>query len=342
MELINPHGNLVIVDSPQFERIKKHSDFDKYHRPEHVFRGNGPANRICTVTQAANEQQQNGLGDDFHAMPAVFQKVRDGFDVVVVGRGFTRECWEAVGATFVDKSLVGLGYVDDHLNDFGTIYSARQWCVRHDEDTNGEPVLTRFEQFARFIETDLPAEFSWRDAFNVQPVGAYENQPIALSLESLGSIRSYPKAQSLIELAREQFGDRIINISRVGGGTQFNDLRHMIEVLLKCRLVVSVDTGILAVALALGIPTLALMGPTSESVIVDQYERYLPHATRNVLRSTIATNATIATHGCMRPCNMQAARGWCVERNGRVKCGDFADCLNEIEPSSIVEAMLNC
>jgi hypothetical protein len=114
--------------------------------------GTGPARRIALLLH------DNGIGDAIHAMPALSQKVRDGFEVHVYSRAFVRRCYESVGCHWHAMDTPTIGWIDDHAAEYGRIYSLSQWCMIHEAETQGRPTLTRFEQFAALIEGTLPVQ----------------------------------------------------------------------------------------------------------------------------------------------------------------------------------------
>lgn len=288
--------------------------------------GTGPAHRIALLVH------DNGIGDHIHAMPAIWQKIRDGFEVHVYSRPFTRRCFESVGATWHAMEGPSPGWIDAHAAHYGRIYSLSQWCMTHERETEGRPTLTRFEQFAALIETTLPGdEFTWLRHFdataNAATAGQYNY--IVVALEATLHQRSYPYRQSLVRLLRQE-GYTVIELGGGPGRHQCATFDELTSLIYWAKLVVSVDTGPLAVALSMRIPTVALFGPSDSASVVEQFARY------NYDLPTQATVIRSHTYGgCDAPCNFHAANGWQVEG----KCRRIADCMAGIEPEEVLNVI---
>jgi ADP-heptose:LPS heptosyltransferase len=110
----------------------------------------------------------------------------------------------------------------------------------------------------------------------------------------------------------------------------YPDYDSLVRAVNEADAVIAVDSGILAVALALNKPTVALFGPTHSGIIADQFSRY--HTlSLTVLKSERADS-------CQRPCNFQPERGY--GKDGKCTRTPVSDCMMEIEPEAVVAALL--
>lgn len=137
--------------------------------------------------------------------------------------------------------------------------------------------------------------------------------------------RDYEKESQLIALFSGY------ETQRIGGDVKVNTWQELAQIVNSASLVIATDNGILAIALALGKPAVAIFGGTDEDCIVWQFKKYRSMKNVRVVRSN-------KKDVCIRPCNFQEERGFAV--NG--KCSNKnADCMNEILPEEIFNAALN-
>lgn len=327
--MINPHGEEVLVNHDVIRWLKNIGIFHQYHRQIHKYPGTGPENKVCLLVNV------NGLGDDLHSMPAIAQKIADGHEVSIGGlddyranRMFNAKIFTSLGCQLIP--CVEKGFIDDNLQHYSAIHSLKMWCLEHDWDTKGDVELTRFDQFARHIETPLPESFSWIDHLRPERPTRRRDM-IILAMTSSSVRRSYGDQLSLLQAYQEHnLSARLIGGVHKGG--KVDSFEELIDLIYHARLVVAVDNGILALALALETPVLAVFGPTDENTIVWQFKRYVNTDSVRVLRSD--------THDvCRRPCSFQGERGHSV--NGKCKPETYSDCIVEITPQMIFKHSLH-
>lgn len=163
---------------------------------------------------------------------------------------------------------------------------------------------------------------------------------IVLGLQSMAMQRGYnddvyPMAET-VRIIEETTGATCVplgggNAHHAPGFIQKPDFDSLVAEIRSADLVIGVDSGILAIALAMEVPCLAIFGPTSEKHIVWQFSRYVDTSKVRVLRSDKKDTQ------CKRPCSFQTERGWIVEG----KCVDMnhiPDCMREITPLQVAEA----
>lgn len=253
--------------------------------------------------------RDNGLGDDIHSLPAIWQKIQSGYEVHVIGTGGrrTQYLFESVGCICWEYETIG--FVEKHLGHYEAIYALSEWCITF-EQTHDE-LIDRMAQFAGYIDSSLPKEFNY--ASFLTP-GVSKREGKLLCTRSGSSRRSYRDELNLLVESSYEFMDKVIPIK---------DLCYKI---FHAEHVIAVDTGVLALALALGTPCLGIFGPTDEHSILGQFSRYRDMRTVAAVRSD-------RDDTCQRPCNFLLSRGW------EDRCKTSADCLNELTPRQILNAI---
>lgn len=287
-------------------------------RSHQVTEGLGPKDSICLLLH------RNGMGDDIHSMPAIAAKIAEGFNITVYSRPFTRRCFESLGCIWHHQREADSDFMKLATRQYGQIISATQWCTHHELATNGKPVLDRFEQFAKILDVDLPREFSWLEAL-MPGASRSPRESITLASYSDATTRSYPHAISLREMMLDAYGNEVYPIGPILHQSYFDSFDELLLHITKSKLVVATDSGILAVALALNVPTIAIFGPTDERIVAEQFRRYHDDLILHVIRSEREDR-------CHRPCGFHPANGYA--ENSR--CVSFADCLAEIQPEEIM------
>lgn len=155
--LVNPHGIEVLVGDYARSRMELQGKLHLFKRRATKTIGKGNPNDILV------DIRENGIGDDIHSLPALWQKVQNGFNVTVTGREMNRKLFERIGCKFVSEKNTDGEYIKKSINDFGIIYSLKMWCTEHDFDARLTGAFKeRFKQFADFIEVELPKSFNWR------------------------------------------------------------------------------------------------------------------------------------------------------------------------------------
>lgn len=319
--ILNPHGVETEADDWLIRKMKKDGDWARGFQALPVKReGSGPAKQICLLLG------NNGIGDDIHAMPAIAQKLADGYSIDVYSREFTRVCYESLGCTFYPASSASMGFYEGALTKYGAIYHLSQWCIDHESKTDGKPTLSRFEQFAALLDTELPAAFDWSKYLvgdDAMPCGH-----IVIAMHASAIQRSYPLALSLYKQLDTWKRFTFVKLGETKAEYKATSFRELITLIDTAALVVSVDTGPLQIALALGTPSVAVFGGSVADVIVKQYERYVSTPYRVV-------QSLKKDRRCARPCSFNNANGY--HKGG--KCKTVADCMTEITPHEIQKAM---
>lgn len=321
MIVLNEHGLEVEVDSETIEHIKKRGVWPLYKISPRSTAGAASEKKICILLK------NNGIGDAIHAMPAIHQKIQDGYQITVVAESFYEEWFTRLGVEFIAAQEHMIGFVEENKHKYGKFYSLRQWCIQHDEQTHGSPYISRFQQFADLIETSLPPTFDWQPILQPQPSAT--TVTVALGLDSTSMQRGYPHQRELRSLLRRNnisFADIGNGRGKVTGGT----LSEIVNHIFNAEKVVAVDSGILAIALALHKPVVALFGPTTPQIIADQFTSY------SDIRLTVLQEMQ---RGCQMPCNFQQEKGFGV--NGKCKKRSVAECMQAITPEKIICALLN-
>lgn len=305
---VNPNGHELWLDERDIEHIKARGDWQKFTRPEAPIDAKGPANEVLLL------MNMNGLGDDIHAMPVVWQKIKDGFNVTVVGREFSKECFTSIGAQFIDENETYPGWIKEVQRDYGVILSLKQWCLQHESETAGYISKDRFEQLAELIGTTIPKKFSWAKTFKLGP-----RKPRDYTLYSP---KSYAEVRTYWYNGAQDIQGEVIEV-RPG---MYKTFRDLLKAVYEAKQVIAVDNGILNVALALNVPSVGIYGPTDERFISECYGRF------HTLRFKSARVTSVP--GCFAPCSSQSTRGYSGACKRRAKC------LDMVSPQDIAKVSL--
>jgi hypothetical protein len=281
--------------------------------------GSGNPKKICVLFL------ENGLGDAICMLPALWQKIQDGFDVTYYGRDFT--FLKKLGIEIHGEDVSGvLGTIEKLQKEFGVIYGfGKQFSsLRHEGITGGVVLQTRFEQFAECLETTVPKEFDFKQFFEITEG---EKKEIVISLYSNSRSRRYALELDVNNEFWGAYNEGCIDYPpKFIGQFMQEPEKDLVNTIYNAKAVVTIDNGVLHLAMALGVPTVALFGGSDEWSIVHQYRRFGMMKYR-VVRSDFRDKE------CQRPCSFQKERGYQV--NG--KCGVLSDCLHEITAERILE-----
>lgn len=328
---LNPSGYSVWLNRDDIARITKRGDLHRFSPRLFRHEGDGPKKKIAIIFASYNGS--NGIGDYVHGMPALTEKVKAGFECHVFTTEFFRPFVEWCGAIFEDGSSLGVGSLAQFQKEYGEVYSLLHWCINHDEESFGDVWKTRFDQIAEFLGVTLPESYSWKDVFELPSVSNIPTgePPVVIAVQSTSRERSYTKVAELAESLKQEGLEVVI----LGGGNAHKESFHkttktaqeLIEIVSQSSVVIACDNGILALALALEIPTIGLFGPTDEKTIALQFSRYVNTENVRIVRSQ-------KEDSCSRPCSLQGERGF--HQNEKCRNGIMSDCMAEIEPRVVI------
>lgn len=317
--MINPFGHEVPVNDFTYEQLLVTGRIKNFNRQVFCHQGRADNNRICLMLNT------NGIGDDIHSMPAIYAKRRQGYEIHISGlERFTAPIFESLGCKIVPS--IGIGEMKEKLTEYHQIYSMKMWCIEHDFDSRGEITLTRFEQFARYLSVNLPEKFSFIN--HLLPNRKEPRRDIVyLSLVSSTVRRSYGREFELMKLFQ---GYDVRALGGVGkNAVTAKSFAELVDLVYNAKCVIAVDNGILNLALALGVPTVGIFGPTDEKCIMGQFGRYLDMSKTVVVK-------TDKRYSCQMPCSFQPARGYGIK--GKCLEESYSDCLQDITAEEIFEA----
>lgn len=313
VNLINPSGRIVTVNRVVIEQLKANGLFKDYSKFISGMKGDGDEKKILILHSTENEMF-NGLGDAIHALPAIDAKIKEGYEVTVNDNKFRAPIFKSVGAKVkFDNFEDDRKYAESKKADYGMIYCCRHWCLEHEWETEGIPTRTRFQAFADIINTTL-GDFEFPFYKQKEPP---KREEIILCTQGSSLTRNYPHTEELLTKLQT-----LGNVTLMGnGGLKTSTFKELASRIYNAKLVVTIDTGILALALALKTPTVALFGGTDEKTIAYQYGA----KNLTVIRSQREDSS------CMRPCSFEESRGY-----GNGKCNDrTGDCMAEITVEEI-------
>ena len=326
--IINPHGIPVDIDFTVVEQWQQMGLLQQLPSEWFRIRGRGPEKNICLINK------MTGIGDTVHSMPALSEKCKTHDVTFLVNPSFA-VLPQSCGARIIDIAEFDGGKLQDnkwissHADDFGSFIYLHSWCFVHDEQTKGVPEKPRFQQYADLIDAQLPEEFNFREHLGV-PEQSEQGDYILFAPQSTSGHRTLHKWRAFVPKFETLMRTVTIGID-VPGAQVYQTLDKLIHAIDNAAIVVAVDNGVLALALALGKPTVALMGPTSREIIVDQFAIYNPAMKYSVVHAPLAGG----WHNCTFPCNFHPTRGF---HRGN-KCMDHSDCMAMIEVEDVCDAV---
>lgn len=271
--------------------------------------------------------QDNGIGDVICFLPALWQKIQEGFEVTVYCRESHAPIFGKFSVQIKDGAAIEgqLGTIEILQKEYSEIFNYGQFCLEHEEETKGNLTLTRLEQFAKALETSVPEKFDFSKFFEL---GEKKKDKVLLATWSRSRCRAYGQTEELYDLFYEAYNEGAIDIIPECIGLYMQpqkEFKELIQEIYSAALVVAIDNGILHLALALGTPVLALMGGSDEWAIIHQYRRFGIN-NYEIIRSSVKNKE------CERPCSFQLERGY--GRNNKCSTG-HSDCMDEILPEDI-------
>jgi hypothetical protein len=152
--MVNKAGVEVIVTGAIEARWRRLGRMDALRPREFAVAGPGEPMTVLL------DLRMNGLGDAIHSLPAIAEKVRLGFHVIVITTPFLEALFTRIGCTVLHHDIPA---ESDALRYVGTSYNLKMWCTEMDADSGPERLQTsRFGQFARLVNVELPKEFDFR------------------------------------------------------------------------------------------------------------------------------------------------------------------------------------
>ena len=287
--------------------------------------GAGPLDRIALLAHAT------GIGDALHMMPTISHLIAMGYDVHVSCRDFWEPIIRVTGATIIPRTRAVVGFVPESLATYSRIISLTAWTFDHEQASHGDPFADRIDQFAAVVDPSisLVAPYPYREILGTIPgakghASSKHNAPrLATGLSATESTRTYPYRAALVADLR-RLTPHVTAIGRDAGAVEYASIGELITAILKCTLVIGVDSGIANLAAALGIPTLGIFGPTDPTTILHQFRRW---AGNNSIHHITPTGE----YQCELPCNTGHGRKLLPE------CRNTAKCLLDVAPAEIIK-----
>jgi hypothetical protein len=301
---------------------------------QHAFamRGTGPAMhiclRMCRLTSNGEGQNGAGLGDHIASLPVIYELSRRGYKITI----YTSRSWfplyEGLGIVCREAGDIYMGWADEHLSEFETIYSLFEWSLDNEAATHGNPNTDRTSLFASFFGIERPAEFNYRYALSAFPTPQDYIVYAPHAIEPEGMYRGYPYALQLGLLLADAHKTKWLAGYESNYTVKCNSLQEIVDLVRGAKACLTVDNGIMHLAMALGVPCFALFGKTDEHTITEPYRFYNPHALRAVLRRRPVDAS------CVRPCNGFPEKGF--RQNN--KCMTGAECMEEFSSQEILDS----
>jgi hypothetical protein len=306
------------------------------HHVRHVTQGVGDPKKVALL------MWENGIGDDVASMPGIAQKIADGYKVTIYTAPFRvpmwrSRYWQTAGLDVRAYGCEQFGMVARLRQEFGEIFALSQWCLYHDEETSGASQKDRVTQFADAIGVvlDVRSLFDYRKALCLPSAPSYGHWAYVLvALTASNERRDYPHRYELLSALRQagsSFGyKRVRSVGKADEGSEVaEDVWGLIEMVRNASVVVSVDTGVLALSVALGRPTVALMGPTGASVVIEGIRRQ--QCSARLLQIVRGKPSS-----CQLPCNFHVARGF--GRGNTCSLSQPTECMTSIKVEDVIQA----
>ncbi len=253
-----------------------------------------------------------GLGDHISALPAISMLAKE-HQVTVLARSYYAELFRDV--TFI--SAAGQDALLKAHNDKS--HWLAEWSSI-EENRLGYCPATRQEQFAEIVRVSLPESFSYVDYLAPRKI---ESEPyIVFSGNAVETFRSLPaqkEAELYGALSEKHSVIRLprVHVSRSAASGARSSLRDFINLIYNAKAVVSVDSGPLHLACALGISAVGLFGLTGPEVYAGYNANMKPVYGK-------------PSH-CMMPCYRKHQKGfkYCEDRR-------IANCMETIDVAEVL------
>lgn len=268
-----------------------------------------------------------GIGDHLQSLPIIIELAKK-TKVTIYCNPFVFPLYKNVNVELFSERDILPGFTKKNLDKYENIYSLMQWGLDAEIQSFNCPDRTTF--FGSLFGIERPKEFSWVEYFglperNVQEYIVYAPQASGV----LGNkMRAYPYQLNTYLSLRESVETKWIGFPQHKYRRAVDTFDELVDLIYNAEGVLSVDTGIMHLAMSLGVPTFALFGSTNEYEVCEPYLYYLPEARRSILRT--------AGESC-RPCNGSPERGYGV--NG--KCVFGAQCMKEFNGDEVANHFLS-
>jgi ADP-heptose:LPS heptosyltransferase len=238
----------------------------------------GDKKKICLILKHC------GLGDHIQSLPAIYQLVARGYDITIYTDEFMFPIYEKLPIELIDIREHYAGFSKLNADKFGNIYSLEEWGIDLDRGYGFfDNEIDRVTLFSFYFGLNRPRSFEWECLFDLKKEESdyiiYAPQSAEKARTLFNEFATYfelkKKFKNVIWLGHPETKDRKVM-------PDFNSLANLIY---NAKAVLCPDSGIMNLAMSLGVPTMALFGSTNEDVVCEPYQFYLPNAKRLVLRT---------------------------------------------------------
>ena len=224
------------------------------------------------------------MGDHIQSLPAIYQLAVKGYDITIYTDEFLFPIYERLPIELVDIREHYVGFMQNNLEKYGNIYSLEEWGVDLDRGYGfWDNEIDRVSLFSFYFGMKRPEFFEWSFLLDVEKK---ESDYIIYAPQSAEKARTlWNEFGTYIELKK-----RFKNVVWLGHPETkdrklISDFKSLANLIYNAKGVVCPDSGIMNIAMSLGVPTMALFGSTNEDVVCEPYQFYLPNAKRLVLRT---------------------------------------------------------
>lgn len=259
-----------------------------------------------------------GLGDHFASLPCIAQ-----LKPTIYASPFYKELYERTGCEFHSLEEIGFGFIESIKSKYAKIYEMKEWSLDHLLETRAKVTKDFNEAFASVFGIEAPREFDYAKALD-----AYEDKTLQEMDYCILAPFSVSANRSLVRVKELHWHLKKLGLEHIVLGSPEDrpyPLDELVSLIYNAKCVLACDSGIMHIALALGVPTVSVFGGTEPNHIIGCYE-YLTGGRSLVYQKK-------PHRDCEAPCSFLPEYGW----GRKFQCMTYAECLLEYEPEDITE-----
>lgn len=286
--------------------------------------GTGDPKNFC-LKLVNNKGLKCGLGDHIQSLPVIAELLKLGYTITVYANPFYKDLYERMGIEFHSHEELCFGWNEIYGDKYGAIYSLLEWSIDDDAATGGNSVTDRVSLFASWFGIKRPTSFDFRPYFQaVENKRMKDAEYIVFAPESGSTLRTLKNGNEIYSQLRKSHSF-IYHLGQQSGRTVVQTLDELVEIIFNAKGVLSTDSGVLHLALSLGVSTYGVFGMSDENIICEPYDYYVSGKKK-------FEHFYPELKACECPCSSRIEKGRTPD-----KCQVNADCLSTIKPLSLVE-----
>lgn len=278
-------------------------------------------NEYVTDRRALITRHVGGIGDYVILIPAIKAKILKGYKIDLCIPQKFHALFSHLDVKLYDHDA------EMKKEDYREVYHFADIFTLYEEETGGQPDLDRFEISHKYLKVSDYLQDSYSAAdFGFATPGRSEIREIpfvGVALRTTSPLRNWPFFR---EIVSEGYRFHAFDAVRSSPGMVSENCRSIVELINRVAdmdLIVSGDTGILHLALALGVPTISIFGPTDPKFVISRYD-----------------TDKISFYGewanCSAPCYNQKSRGF---QASVCKPQIIPVCMKSVQPETVKRAI---